>query len=177
MEEKQLRVIREIKGSYLTFRQDEVELITGSKATREMVLHPGAVAVLAVNDEDEAVLVRQYRYPVGEVLYEVPAGKLNKDEDPILCAKRELLEETGFMAEDWLKMTSFYTAPGFTNEIMHLFLAQNLTAHQAQPDPDEIITFEKVSLKEIWLMMADERIKDAKTIAAVLWYLKVKDSL
>jgi ADP-ribose pyrophosphatase len=175
VEEKKLRVLQEFKGNYLTFRKDEVELSTGDKATREMVLHPGAVAILALNDQDEAVLVRQYRYPVQEVLYEIPAGKLEKGEDPLNCAQRELAEETGFRAEAWEKVASFYTAPGFTNELMHLFLARELTAHEARPDPDEIIAFETLPVQEIRSLMEQGRIKDAKTLIAFLWYFRMKD--
>ena len=108
MEEKFNKRLREAKGRFLHFCVDEVTLSNGHISTREMVLHPGAVAVIAVTAEKEVILVKQYRYPVKEVLYEIPAGKLEPGEDPAVCAPRELAEETGFLAEKWENSALLY---------------------------------------------------------------------
>lgn len=174
MEEKYIKTLQEQQGSFLTFRQDEVALSNGARATRDMVLHPGAVAIIAVTEEEEVIFVKQYRYPVQTVLYEIPAGKLEKGEDPLICATRELEEETGFVAQSWEKITTFYTAPGFANETMHLYYARDLEKKEAHPDPDEIITFAKIKLSEALQMIEKGEIQDAKTLIALLWLAKAK---
>lgn len=172
MEEKFVRTLQEVRGGYLTYRQDEVLLSNGHKASRELVIHPGAVAVVAVTGQKELLLVRQYRYAVGQVLYELPAGKLEKGEDPLLSAQRELSEETGFRAANWRHLTTFYTAPGFCNEKMYLYLAEGLEEEEAHPDEDEIVSFEKVPLAEVLLKIDHGEIQDAKTILGVLLYVQ-----
>lgn len=171
MEERYVQRLQELQGAYLTFRQDEVLLTNGNKATRDLVLHPGAVAILAVNDQSELILVRQYRYAVGEVLYEIPAGKLEKGEDPLKAAQRELSEETGFRAASWQHLNTFYTVPGFCNEKMYLYLAQDLIAEEAHPDEDEIIAYEKVPLPEALQKIQSGEIKDAKSLVGILMYV------
>jgi len=168
MEEKFNKRLVEEKGRYLHFCVDEVTLSNGHISTREMVTHPGAVAIVALNAQNEVILVRQYRYPVQEVLYEIPAGKLEQGEDPSESAPRELAEETGFIAKRWEKLGTFYTAPGFSNEKMHLYFATDLEKEEAHPDPDEIITYEKFPLAEIFAMIEAGSIKDGKTILALL---------
>lgn len=169
MEEKFNKRLEERKGKFLQYCLDEVTLSNGHISTREMVLHPGAVAIVAVTAENEIILVRQYRYPVKEVLYEIPAGKLEKGEEPDSSARRELEEETGFAARQWGKMGSFYTAPGFSNEYMHLYLATDLIENEAHPDPDEIIVYEKVPLSRAIQMIESGEIKDGKTVLAIFW--------
>lgn len=172
MEEKFIKTIQEAKGSYLVFRQDLVELVNGRQATRDLVLHPGAVAVVAVTDQDEVILVRQFRYPVQEILYEIPAGKLDPGEDPLECAQRELVEETGYTARKWTRLTSIYTGPGFCNETIHIFLARELRENLAQPDEDEIIENYKIPLEKALEMVCTGEIKDAKSITGLLWVKK-----
>lgn len=172
MEEKFVKTIQEAGGNYLTFRQDLVELVNGRQATRDIVLHPGAVAIVAITDQEEIVLVRQFRYPVQEILHEIPAGKLDPGEDPLICAKRELAEETGYVAEKWTKLTSFYTVPGFCNETIHLFLAQDLQEKPAHPDEDELIESYKVPLTKALEKVTTGEIKDAKSITGILWALR-----
>lgn len=169
MEEKFNKRLEENEGKFLHYCLDEVTLSNGHISTREMVLHPGAVAIVAVTAEDEIILVRQYRYPVKEILYEIPAGKLEKGEEPDSSARRELEEETGYSARRWGKMGSFYTAPGFSNEYMHLYLATDLEEKKAHPDPDEIIVYEKVALPRVFKMIESGEIKDGKTILAIFW--------
>lgn len=171
MEEKYVRTLQEVKGDYLTFRQDEVLLSNEKKATRDLILHPGAVAVLAVTDLLEIVLVRQYRYAVGEVLYEIPAGKLEQGEDPLKSAQRELSEETGFQAASWQHLATFYPAPGFCNEKMYLYLAQDLVAKEAHPDEDEILACERMPLPIALEKIKTGEIKDAKSLVGILMYV------
>lgn len=172
MEEKFNKRLKEEQGKYLHYCVDEVTLANGHVSTREMVLHPGAVAVVAMTSEKEIILVKQYRYPVKEILYEIPAGKLEKGEVPAHSAQRELEEETGYSAEKWEKLASFYTAPGFSSEYMHLYLATNLVKKEAHPDPDEIITYEKIPLAKVGQMIETGEIKDGKTILGLLWLEK-----
>lgn len=173
MEEKFVKTLKEEKGKYLTYRMDEVIISTGRTSTREILLHPGAVVVAALTEEEEVVMVRQYRYAAGQILLELPAGKLEYGEDPLECAKRELSEETGFEASGWEKLAEFYTAPGYTNEMMHLYLARGLKELEAHPDTDEVIEYEKIPLTALKksLLEAGE-IQDAKSIIGLFWLLQ-----
>jgi ADP-ribose pyrophosphatase len=171
MEEKFKQRLKEEKGKFLHYCLDEVTLANGHISTREMVVHPGAVGIVAVTPDQEVVLVKQYRYPVQTVLYEIPAGKLERGEDPAAAAQRELEEETGYNAEKWEKLTTLYTAPGFSNEAMHLYLATNLVHKKAHPDPDEIITCDTLPLSKVIQMAVNGEIKDGKTVIAVLWLM------
>lgn len=155
-------------GKVINLRLDTVMLPNGDEATRECVEHPGAVGVIAVDSQDRICMVRQFRYPVSEELWEIPAGKLNPGEDPLECAQRELLEEAGVVAEKWEKLYSYYTTPGFSNELMHLFLAKDLTFGQNNPDEDEFLEASMVSLKEAWARLRTGEIKDSKTIIGLL---------
>ena len=161
------------QGKILNVYKDTVILPNGKEATREVVEHSGAVAVLAIDDQDRIILVKQYRYPIQKSSLEIPAGKLEDGENPLECAKRELEEETGFQAENWSKIISFYTSPGFANEIMHLFLATGLTFVGASPDEDEFVELYKYSLDEAFDGILQQEIDDAKTINAILWH-KIK---
>ena len=169
MEEKYVRTIQEATGKFLKFRQDEVTLPGGRQTVRDMVLHPGAVAVLAVTGEDEVVMVRQYRYPIRQVTLEIPAGKLEEGEAPLFTAQRELEEEAGLKAGRWEMQTVFYTAPGFADEVIHLYLAEELEETKSRPDPDEIIRIEKIPVDRAYEMVKKGQIKDAKSIIAILW--------
>jgi ADP-ribose pyrophosphatase len=172
MEEKYVKTLQEASGKYIKFQQDEVILSNGRTASREMVWHPGAVAIAALTEENELLMVRQYRYPIREVSFELPAGKLEKGEDPLTTAKRELEEETGFWAKEWEKLAAFYTTPGFTNEIIHLYFAKGLEERKAHPDPDEIIEYEKTPIIKLREQLNTGVIKDAKTIIGLLWSLE-----
>ncbi len=155
-------------GKVINLRLDTVILPNGDETTRECVEHPGAVGVIAVDSQNRICMVRQYRYPVSEVLWEIPAGKLNPGEDPLECAQRELLEEAGVVAEKWEKLYSYYTTPGFSNELMHLFLARDLTFGKNNPDEDEFLEASMVSLEEAWNRLRAGGIKDSKTIIGLL---------
>ncbi|MDR2007261.1 MAG: NUDIX hydrolase [Acidaminococcales bacterium] len=159
---------REIyKSRMLKYDIDEVLLPNGRKALREVIRHPGAAAVTAVLPDGKIVLVRQYRYPVGRVLYELPAGKLNAGEDPLACARRELAEETGFTAEQWRKLSSIVTAPGFCDEVIHIYRADGLSAGRPRTDEDEFVETVCLTPQEIGNLIRNGGICDAKTLAGL----------
>jgi len=155
-------------GKVLTVRCDRVRLPDGGEAIREVVKHPGAVAIVPVTAAGEVVLVRQYRYPVGCPLLEVPAGKLDRGERPEDCARRELEEETGFSAGRLEHLATFFTAPGFTDEVMHLYLARELVPTAQNTDGDEFIDVEFYTPAQIRALVASKEINDAKTLAGLL---------
>lgn len=171
MEEKTIAVKDIYQGKILNLRVDKVILPNGKEAKREVVEHPGAIAVVARNEHGEFIMVKQYRYPVKDIIWEIPAGKLEKGEDPLVCAKRELAEETGLVADNWQKLSTFYTTPGFTDEIMYLYLAENLREEKCNPDDDEFIETGKFTPDEIREMITGNIIKDAKTLIGLLWVL------
>jgi len=156
------------EGNLLTVYCDKVELPNGKEARREFIRHPGAVAVVPVTPEGNIVLVRQYRYPVGKIMLEVPAGKLDTGEHPDECARRELEEETGYVAHTIKKLSSIYTTPGFTDEVIHLYIADHLTLAKQCPDEDEFLDVEVYTKEQIRVMMNDGTINDAKSMLALV---------
>ncbi|WP_110945161.1 NUDIX hydrolase [Paenibacillus phocaensis] len=159
-------------GRVISLQIDTVQLPDGTTATREIVKHPGAVAVLAVH-EGRLLLVDQYRQAMGRCELEIPAGKLEPGEDPAEAAVRELQEETGFRCGKLTHLHSFYTSPGFADEIIHLYLAEELTAGEMSLDEDEFLELQEATLEEALSLIADGRIADAKTILAVyIWQLR-----
>ncbi len=166
------------RGRYLEFRVDTVERADGRQAQRDLAVHPGAVAIVAVDPEDRILLVRQYRHAAGRVLLEIPAGTLDRDqdsgatEDPDAAARRELEEETGYRAARWERLTDFWTAPGFATERMFLYLATELApAGPDRLDPDEDEALELLRLPWRAAVAAAERgeISDAKSLVGILW--------
>ncbi len=169
--EKELEKRLIYKGRIVNLRVDEVTLPDGKKTSREVVEHRGAVVILPITDEGKIVMVRQYRYPVGEELLELPAGTLEADEDPQFCAERELAEETGYRAEKIEFLTSYYSSPGFCTEKLYLFLATGLKAGVQKLESDEKIKVELYSMDEVKERVRNGEIKDAKSIAGILYYL------
>jgi len=161
------RIIYE--GKIIKVRVDRVLLPNNREATREVVEHPGAVSVIPIKDGN-VIFVKQFRKPVEEELLEIPAGKLEKGEDINECVKRELQEETGYIAENIRYITSFYTSPGFSNEIMHLFVAENLKKTVANTDEDEFIEIEEIPIGSISDIIKMGKIKDSKTLIGLLYY-------
>jgi ADP-ribose diphosphatase len=158
-------------GTYLTFARDTVVTRDGLQRGRDIVLHPGAVTVVAIVPNRQVLLVRQYRHPSGEVLIELPAGTLDmmgdgSTEEPLTAAKRELSEETGYRAGKWAKLGEFFTAPGFASELMHLYLATECELDPAYegPDEDERLILDAVGFDDALRMADDGRIRDAKTL-------------
>ena len=166
--EKQIRSEEKYKGIIVRVRLDDAELHTGKLVKREVVEHPGGVAIFPVDADENCYLVRQFRYPFGEMILEAPAGKLEKGEDPLDCAVRELSEETGFEAERLVDLGSCYTSPGFSTEVLHLYLALGLHAGKSHPDQDEYLNVERIPLGTLSDMVMRNEISDGKTVIAIL---------
>lgn len=174
LKEKTIRSRTIFEGKLIRVQLDEVELPDGRTSTREIVRHPGAVAVIAFTGEGKLILVRQHRHPLEKTTLEIPAGKLEPGEDPKACAFRELEEETGYRAEEMHPIVSFYTSPGFADEKLHLFEARGLTKGEMRPDADEFVEVEELTLEEAYGKMEEGLICDAKTVAAVyIWHNRV----
>ncbi|HZX47387.1 MAG TPA: NUDIX hydrolase [Clostridia bacterium] len=166
--EKTLESKTVYKGRIINLRLDSVVLENGNTALREVVEHPGAVGIVALKDNGDIVMVKQYRKAADQVLLELPAGKLEPGEDPADCAARELTEETGYIAGDLRYLVSFYTSPGFSNEVMHMFLATGLREGENDPDDDEMVETVEISPDRAMDMILEGEIKDGKTIAGIL---------
>lgn len=156
------------KGSFISLKVDKVLLPNGNTSKRAIVLHSGASVVVPIDEEGNVILVRQFRKPIEKEIIELPAGKLDQNEDPLSCAKRELEEETGYIGNDFIKLTEIYTTPGFSNEIIHVYLALGLSKGKRNPDMDEFVEVFKLKLDEAIEMIKDRKIKDAKTIIGLL---------
>ncbi len=156
------------RGKIIYVHRDTVRLSDGAGALREVVEHSGGVGVLPVDDEGNAWCVRQFRYPLGMHLLEVPAGKLEPGESPIACAVRELSEETGFTAKEYTYLGMLYPSPGYCRETLHIYLATGLTRGQAHLDTGEFLDVEQYRLDELYEMALRGELPDAKTAMAVL---------
>lgn len=155
-------------GKIIHVRKDSVRLPNGGTALREVVDHHGGVCVLALDDENRALIVSQFRYPYEEVIREIPAGKLERGEDPREAAIRELKEETGAAAGDFQSLGELYPSPGYCGEIIRIYLARELTFGETDLDEDEFLNLERVPFDTLVEQVLSGEIKDAKTIAAVL---------
>lgn len=159
------------KGKIISLQVDQVTLPNGATASREIVKHPGAVAVIPLLG-NKMIVVEQYRKPLEKSQVEIPAGKLDSGEEPMKAALRELEEETGFRTDNIRLVSSFYTSPGFADEIIHLYFAEDLVKGTANPDEDEFLDCEAITLEQAQQYMQEGRISDAKTIMAVYaWQL------
>ena len=156
------------KGRVFNIDRLRVRLPDGAEADRDVVRHPGAVAIVALTDDGRICLVRQYRSALGRVTVEIPAGKLDPGEDPLDCAKRELHEETGFRAGRIRFLTSIVTTCGFCDEIIHIYLATKLEFDAPDPDDDEFVNVDLVPLHELIDAVLDGKIEDAKTVVGAL---------
>lgn len=152
------------KGRVITVNVDTVHLPNGTTVDLEIVRHPGASAMVPIKDDGTIVLVRQFRHAAGGYIYEIPAGKLYPGEDPKLCAARELEEEIGYRAAHLALLSSMLTAPGFTDEVIHIYKATGLSKTQQRLDQDEVLEVVELSLSEVMTMIQDGRIRDAKTM-------------
>ena len=169
LEEKTLTQDYRFRGKIINLRVDQALLPNGNTAPREVVEHPGGVCVAALTDKQELLFVRQFRYPYGEVLLELPAGKLDRSgEDPLEGGKRELLEETGATAQTYRSLGRLYPSPGYCDEIIYLYLAEDLIFGDARPDDDEFLECERIPLDRAVDMVLNNEITDAKTQTAVL---------
>jgi ADP-ribose pyrophosphatase len=166
--EKKIDGEEKYHGVIIRVRLDHVELTDGTITRREVVEHPGGVCILPVDREGNAYLVRQYRYPAQKEILEAPAGKLEKGEEPFACAVRELSEETGFTAKQYLDCGTYYTSPGYSDETLHLYLARELEYGEMHPDRGEFLRLEKFPLQELAAMVRRGEIEDAKTAILIL---------
>ena len=156
-------------GIFLKMKRDTVSLPDGQHAVREYLEHPGAVAILAVLDDGRILLERQYRYPIAQAVIEIPAGKLNAGEDPLLCAHRELQEETGYTAKHWSKIRRIHPVISYSTEFIDIYLAEGLSPGPARLDEEEFLDVFAAPLEELlhWVEMG--KITDVKTIISTYW--------
>lgn len=169
---KEIKKSSELKfdGKLIKLTYDIAD-VNGKDAWREVVHHPGASAVIALTEDGKIVMERQYRYAIEKALLEIPAGKLDKGEDPLVCAKRELEEETGYKASEWISLGPLATSPGFCNEVIHIYLAKGLSKGTQHWDDDEYVELEYFTFEELIAAIGKEEIKDAKTLAALMMAL------
>jgi ADP-ribose pyrophosphatase len=159
-------------GKVLRLRVDEVQLPSGEVTRREIVEHPGAVAIVPFKDHENIIMIKQLRHAVDGWLLEIPAGTLDKDEAPRRCASRELIEETGFKASRMMRMFSCYVAPGYSNELIHEFVATDLKYVGQRTESDEFVKTVTMNIKEAANKIAKGSIRDAKTICGLLYVLR-----
>ncbi len=155
-------------GKIINLRRDKVEIPGGRESYREIVEHNGGVAIFAVNDKKEVIMVRQFRKPFDEVLLEIPAGKLEKGENPLECGIRELEEETGFKAKKMELMNVIYPSPGFSNEKLYIYFCDEMEKSSTNYDEDEIIQIDTIPYDKAIDMIYKNEITDAKTITGIL---------
>lgn len=161
------------KGKVFDIKLDEIEYDSSyNNGRREVVLHPGGAVVLPITDKGKIIFVRQFRYPFQEWVLELPAGKLDPGEDPLTCATRELTEETGYTAGKIAKLGHIYTTPGFCNEILHIYLAENLTpGNHAREEGEEGMQIIELTIDEVKNKINSGELVDAKSISSVMMYL------
>jgi ADP-ribose pyrophosphatase len=173
LEEKTIAQEIIYNGRFLTFACDKVALPNGKEGIRETVSHPGGVGVLPLTEEHDVLLVNQFRYPYRKEILEIPAGKLSVGEEPLECGKRELKEETGATALDYKNLGQLLPSPGYTNEIIYLYLATGLSFGEMQLDEDEFLDVVRMPLKKAVELVLSGELADSKTQVAILktWYI------
>lgn len=167
-EEKTVSERHIYKGNIINVDNLTITLPDGRQATRDIVRHPGASVVVPLNEKGEVYMVRQFRKPIDMVTIEIPAGKLDPGEDPLVCAKRELKEETGLEAKEIRHLVSIHSTPGFSDEVLHMYSATGLSEGESCADEDEFISTEKYPVADLIDMILNGKITDAKTIIGVL---------
>lgn len=166
--EKQISSRRNYTGLIVNVRTDEAELFNGVRVPREVVEHPGGVGIVPLDADGNVIAVRQFRYPMMEMLLEIPAGKLEPGEDPRECAIRELSEETGFSAGELIDLGASYPSPGYCKETLYLYLARDLAPGETHPDENEYLHVEKVPLDTFVEEIMQNEIRDGKTMIGIL---------
>ncbi len=156
-------------GRVFTLNRDTVTLPNGRETNLDVIRHPGAAAMVCLTDKDEILLLKQYRHAAGGFIWEIPAGTLEKGEIPEECAAREIEEETGFKARQWEKLGHIIPVPGYSDEVIHIFLGTELTPSQQNLDQDEVLEVFSIPLDKAMEMAQDGTIYDAKTLAGLFW--------
>jgi len=167
-EEKTLEKKHVYQGNFIGVESWRVLLPNGKEATRDVVIHPGASVVIPMTEDGQIYMVRQFRKPIEQISLEIPAGKLDKGEDPLDCAVRELKEETGLETKDIRHLINIHSAPGFTDEVLYMYVARDLHQGESCADEDEFISAEKYPIDTLVEMIVKKEITDAKTIIGVL---------
>ena len=169
MIEKKLNTKTLYKGRFLEFIEDQIEIDSDPviTASRQYLLHPGGVCILPQLDAKHIILVKQYRTPINQILYEIPAGKIDPNELPFKTAQRELREETGYTASNWIDLGKIYPCPGYSNEILYVFFASNLQPGSQDLDYSEVVEAEVFHIDQVHSMIDDGSIRDAKTISVL----------
>lgn len=171
--EKKIRTKVAYKGFFLQVQKDEVSLPNGRKTFREYIKHPGASMIIPILPNGNLVMIQQFRYPLKKVFLEFPAGKIDKGETALATAKRELKEETGYIAKNWRHLTTIHPVIGYANEKIEIFLAQNLLQKEIQLDKDELLENVVVAPEELMDLVKKSKITDVKTQVGVFWLEKV----
>lgn len=167
MQERKLSSEMKFDGKLIKVTYDIAD-VNGKEAWREVVHHPGASAVVAIDEDNRIIMEKQFRYALNDYLLEIPAGKLDAGEDPLVCAKRELEEETGIIASEWISLGTIATSPGFCNEVIHLYVAKGLSKGEIHWDEDEYVEVERYTFDELLQRIKEEKIKDSKSLSALL---------
>ena len=167
MQEHKLSSEMKFDGKLIKVTYDVAE-VNGKEAWREVVHHPGASAVVAIDEDNRIIMEKQFRYALNDYLLEIPAGKLDAGEDPLVCAKRELEEETGIVASEWISLGTIATSPGFCNEVIHLYVAKGLSKGEIHWDEDEYVEVERYRFDELLQRIKEEKIKDSKSLSTLL---------
>ena len=167
MQERKLSSEMKFDGKLIKVTYDVAE-VNGKEAWREVVHHPGASAVVVIDEDNRIIMEKQFRYALNDYLLEIPAGKLDAGEDPLVCAKRELEEETGIIASEWISLGTIATSPGFCNEVIHLYVAKGLSKGEIHWDEDEYVEVERYTFDELLQRIKEEKIKDSKSLSALL---------
>lgn len=162
--EKTITSEKKFEGRIIDVEVLDVELPGGKTGYREIVNHPGGVGIVALTDDNKILMVRQFRKPIEKAILEIPAGKLEKGEDPLECGKRELEEETGYKAAEFVSLGYLYPSPGFANEVTHIYLAWGLEKGEVNPDEDEYLDILEISVEEVYSAIMKNEINDAKTV-------------
>jgi ADP-ribose pyrophosphatase len=156
------------RGRVFSLDSERLSLANGTSVDLDVIRHPGAAAIVPIAGHQSVIMLRQYRHAVGKVIWEIPAGTLNSGEEPLACARRELIEETGFSAAQWSLLGAITPVPGYSDERIHLFLARELSPARQHLDSDELLHVHEVPLSRALALIAEGKLQDAKTICALL---------
>lgn len=173
LSEQELSTKQVYRGRLLDVREDRVALPNGKEATREYIVHPGAVVVVPLLDNGDVLMVRQFRYPLRREFFELPAGKIDPGEDALLCGQRELLEETGFVADTWRMLATIHPCIGYSDERILIYLAQGLSEQGHRRDEDEFLDNVRMPLARAMDWLREGRLSDGKTMIGLFWAEKI----